>query len=191
MNAKVDEYVARSKLWPDEIAAVRPILLSAGLDESIKWGKPCYSHGGKNILILQEMKDFLAVMFFKGALLSDPEQILQSQGEQTRSALRICLTSAEQVEQLAQTIGAYVAEAIAVEESGAEVGPAPEMVPVDELQQRLDSDADFREAFNALTPGRRREYNLHFGSAKQSETRQRRIDACVPAILAGKGLRDR
>jgi uncharacterized protein YdeI (YjbR/CyaY-like superfamily) len=191
MSATVEEYVASARLWPAEIEAIRPILIGCGLDESIKWGKPCYSHDGKNILILQEMKDFLSVMFFKGALLSDPEHILQSQGENSRSALRICLTSVGQVKQLAPAISDYIAEAIDVEASGARLGPAPEPTWVAELQQRLDGDAAFRAAFDALTPGRRREYNLHFGGAKKQETRQRRIDDCAPAILAGKGLRDR
>lgn len=190
-NREVDQYVARSTKWPEEIAALRPILRDCGLVEDIKWRKPCYSHDGSNILILQEMKDVLAVMFFKGALLSDPAGVLQSQGPNSRSARRLCITSVEDVSRLADTVGAYVAEAVAIEDAGLEVGPAPELELVEELQVRLDADADLRAAFEALTPGRRREYHLHISGAKQATTRTSRVEKCVPKILAGKGFRDR
>ena len=137
MNREVDAYIEGSDRWPGEIAALRPILSDAGLTEAIKWRKPCYSHHGKNIVIVQEMKDFLALMFFKGALLSDPAGILREQGPNSRSARRIELTSVDEVSRLAQTISAYLHEAIAVEEAGIEVDPPPELVLVDELQQRL------------------------------------------------------
>lgn len=186
----VDEYLERSEQWPDEIRELRPILLGCGLDEDIKWGKPCYTHDGRNICILQEMKDFLAVMFFKGALLPDAEAVLREQGPNSRSARRMELTSTEEVATSAGTIEAYVAEAIAVEDAGLSV-PVAELVLVDELQQRLDADTELEAAFEALTPGRQREYNLYVSDAKKSETRTGRVDKCVDRILAGKGLRDR
>lgn len=191
MAASVDGYIDRSDGWPDEIRALRPILLDAGLDEAIKWAKPCYSRGSANIVILQEMKDFLALMFFKGALLADPAGVLESQGPNSRSAKRICFRSVDDVARLADTVTAYLAEAIDVEEAGLEVGPAPELVLVDELRSRLDGDPELEAAFESLTPGRQREYNLHFSSAKQAATREARIDKFVPKIMAGKGFRDR
>ena len=106
MDPKVDAYIERSEQWPDEMTALRPILLAAGLTEAIKWGKPCYSHGGKNVAIFQEMKDFLALMFFKGALLDDATGVLREQGPNSRSARRIEFTSAEEVSDLADTITA-------------------------------------------------------------------------------------
>ena len=191
VNPKVDAYIERSQKWPAELAQLRHILLDSGLSEAIKWGKPCFDHGGKNIAILQEMKDFLALMFFKGALLSDPAGVLESQGPNSRSALRICFRSTDDVTRLADTVKAYVAEAIDVEEAGLEIGPAPEITFVDELQHRLDNDLAFRTAFEALTPGRQREYNLHISDAKQAATRVTRVEKCAPKILAGKGFRDR
>ena len=187
----VDAYIERSDRWPLEIAALRPILTGCDLAEEIKWAKPCYSHQGRNILILQEMKDFLAVMFFKGALLADPEGILVDQGPNSRSARRVCITSADEITRLADTIAAYIAEAIDIEDSGHQVEPAPESVLVHELRTRLDADPALRAAFEALTPGRRREYHLHISGAKQAGTRSSRVDACVPKILGGKGFRDR
>jgi uncharacterized protein YdeI (YjbR/CyaY-like superfamily) len=191
MNPEVDAYIERSDKWPNESRAIRPILLSCGLTEDIKWGKPCYSADGKNILILQEFKDFLALLFFKGALLNDVAGVLEAQGPNSRSALRVRFTSVDDVARLATTIKAYVAEAIDIEGAGIEVGPAPDLVLVDELQRRLDQDPALRAAFDALTPGRRREYNLHFTDAKQSETRAARVEKYTQKILDGKGFRDR
>ena len=191
MNPKVDVYIERSEKWPEEMTALRPLLLGCGLTEEFKWGKPCYSHEGKNIVILQEMKEFLALMFFKGALLSDPKGVLEEQGPNSRSARRIGFTSVEDVARLAGTVVAYIDEAIEVEDAGLEIGPAPELDLVEELQNRLDRDPAFQAAFEALTPGRQREYNLHFAGAKQAKTREARIDKCASKILDGKGLRDR
>jgi uncharacterized protein YdeI (YjbR/CyaY-like superfamily) len=191
MNTTVDAYIARSQKWPEEMAALRSILLAAKLTEDVKWGKPCYSHDDKNIAIMQEMKNFLALMFFKGALLGDPEGVLVDQGPNSRSARRIEFRTVDDVLRLGATVKAYVAEAVDVERSGREVGPAPELVLVDELQARLDAGPALKAAFESLTLGRQREYNLHISSAKQSATREARIDKCAEKILAGKGFRDR
>lgn len=191
MNAKVDAYIGRSEKWPEEMTSLRPILLSCGLAEELKWGKPCYSHEGKNIVIVQEMNDFLALMFFKGALLNDSEGVLEEQGPNTRSARRMRFTSVDDVARLTDTIKAYVDEAIDVEAAGLEIGPAPELILVEELQNRLDQDAGFRAAFESLTPGRQRGYNLYVSDAKQAKTREARVDKCAPKILEGKGLHDR
>jgi uncharacterized protein YdeI (YjbR/CyaY-like superfamily) len=190
-NPKVDAYIGRSERWRNEMAELRPVLLGCGLTEEIKWGKPCYSHEGKNIAIMQEMKDFLALMFFKGALLDDPERVLEDQGPNSRSAKRIQFTSVSDVERLGGIVAAYVDEAIGVEEAGLDVGPAPDPEFVEELRNRLDRDPTLKAAFDALTPGRQREYNLYFSSAKQATTREARVEKYVPSILDGKGLRDR
>lgn len=190
MNTKIDAYIRRSEKWPAEMIALRPLLLECGLTEAIKWGKPCFSHGDHNIVIMQEMNAHLALMFFKGALLKDPDGVLQAQGPNSRSAMRMCFTSVEDVGRLADSVKAYVGEAITVAEAGLEVGPAPEPEMVEELQKRLDADPAFEAAFEDLTPGRRREYNLYFSSAKQSKTRQSRVEKYIPKIMEGKGFRD-
>jgi uncharacterized protein YdeI (YjbR/CyaY-like superfamily) len=190
MNPEVDAYIAQSDQWPGVMRALRPFLLTSGLTEQIKWAKPCYSHDDKNIVILQEMKDFLALMFFKGALLEDPAGVLEQQGPNSRSARRMCFTSVEDVTRSADTVKAYVAEAIAVEEAGLRVDPAPDLVLAEELQARLDRDPAFKAAFQGLTPGRQREYNLYVSGAKQATTRVARIEKNVTRILDGRGLRD-
>jgi uncharacterized protein YdeI (YjbR/CyaY-like superfamily) len=191
VNPKVDAYISRSEKWPAEMTDLRPILLGCGLAEEIKWGKPCYSFEGRNIVILQEMKEFLALMFFKGALLPDPDGVLEEQGPNSRSARRIRFTSVDDVARLSDTVKAYIDEAIEIEAAGLEMGPPPEPVIVEELQKRLDHDPAFKVAFEKLTPGRQREYNLYFSDAKQARTREARVDKCAHKILEGKGLRDR
>lgn len=192
MNPRVDTYIQASKRWPDEITALRSVLLGTGLTEELKWRSPCYSHDGKNIVIVQEMNEHLALMFFKGALLADPDGVLVDQGPNSRSARRIEFTSVDDVTRLAGIVAAYIDEAVSVEELGLKVmGPPPDLVLVEEFQDRLDSDPALKAAFEALTRGRRREYNLHIAGVKQAKTREARIDRYAPKILAGKGLRDR
>ncbi len=187
----VDAYLAATDQWRDETVTLRAILNGTSLDEAIKWGKPCYSHGGANIAIVQPFKRFVAVLFTKGALLDDPSGLLREQGPNTRSAKRLEFTSVAEIEASADDIRAIAASAIDVEERGLEVGPAPEPELSPEFQERLAADPALSQAFDALTPGRRREYHLHVSSAKQSSTRASRVDKIAPRILAGKGLRDR
>jgi uncharacterized protein YdeI (YjbR/CyaY-like superfamily) len=191
VDSEVDAYVRRSTRWPEEMRELRGILVGRGLSEQLKWGKPCYTHDGRNVVVVQEMKDFLALMFFKGALLSDPDGVLEEQGPNSRSARRIRFTSVDEVHRLADIVGRYLDEAIEVEASGAQLEPPPELVLVEELQERLDGDPELREAFEALTPGRQREYHLFVAGAKQSTTRSARVDKHVQRIKEGKGLRDR
>ena len=188
----VDAYLTDSDQWPDEIAAIRRLLLSCGLIETIKWGKPCYGiDDDTNVVLLQEFSDHLALMFFRGVLLDDPAKILHAQGPHTHGPKRMKFTSVREVESLADTITAYVTEAIHHAQAGTELPPRPNEELAIELRERLASDDLLAEAFNELTPGRQREYNLHISAAKQAATRNRRIDNVVPRILDGKGLRDR
>lgn len=187
----VNAYLEASEQWPEEIRALRPLLVSAGLDEEIKWGKPCYTYEDANIVIVQEFAENLALMFFKGILLDDPAGVLKEVGPNSHAARRMMFTSVEDVETHADVVTEYVTEAIAVEKAGMEVPARPEEELAPELAERLAEDPDLAEAFDQLTPGRRRAYNLHVSEAKQSSTRERRVDSIVPRILEGKGLRDR
>ena len=189
--ADVDAYIEASDQWPSEIKVLRPLLLDCGLTEDIKWGKPCYCLDDANIVLIQEFSDHLGLMFFKGVLLDDADRVLHDQGPNSHAAKRIKFTSIEEVETLADVITAYVHEAIAHERAGTELPARPDEELAPELADRLASDDQLADAFENLTPGRQREYNLHVFDAKQSSTRQRRVDTIVPRILAGKGLRDR
>ena len=188
----VDAYLAESDQWADEITTIRPTLLSCGLAESIKWGKPCYTiDDDTNIVLLQEFSAHLALMFFQGVLLDDPKHVLHAQGPNTHGAKRMKFMSVDEVQAATAVIESYVNEAIRHARAGSELPPRPDEQLAAELHERLANNDELAEAFNKLTPGRQREYNLHISDAKQAETRNRRIDKVVPRILKGKGLRDR
>ncbi|WP_300345698.1 YdeI/OmpD-associated family protein [Nesterenkonia sp.] len=187
----VDSYLRNAQRWPEEIRALRPILVSAGLTEHIKWGKPCYSHDGANIAIIQEFSDNLALMFFKGILLDDRAGVLAEVGPNSHAARRMMFASVEDVQKNAETVTAYVGQAIAHEVEGTEVPPRQEEEMAPELGERLAEDDELAAAFDKLTPGRQRAYNLHVSGAKRSATRRQRVEKIAPRILEGKGLHDR
>lgn len=192
-KARVDGFIERAEKWQAEMRALRGVLLDCDLDESLKWGKPCFSAGGRNIVIMQPFKAHLALMFFKGALLQDPEGILRSQGENSRSAKRIEFTGVAQVLDTADTVRSYVADAIAIEEAGLSVPkkePTDDDVP-EELEARFRDDPEYRDAFYALTPGRQRSHLLHISGAKRAETRVRRVERCRASVVDGKGFNER
>jgi uncharacterized protein YdeI (YjbR/CyaY-like superfamily) len=190
-NPKVDAFVSRAKAWQGEIQKLRTILLDGGLDEDLKWGKPCFMFEGKNIAIIQPFKEHCSLMFFKGALLQDTHGLLRSQGENTQSALRLEFTSESEVNKA--VVKSYVKQAIRVEKDGLSVDfkAKRELELPEELSQMLRKNQKLAQAFNALTPGRQRSYVLHFMGAKQPKTRTARIEKCIPKILAGKGFNER
>jgi uncharacterized protein YdeI (YjbR/CyaY-like superfamily) len=190
-DPRVDAFVARAQTWRGELEKLRAILLGCGLDEALKWGKPCYSSGGANLAILQPFKAHCALMFFKGALLEDTHGLLRSQGENTQSALRLEFRSEAEIKKT--VVQAYVRQAIAVEKAGLTVDfkAKRELVRPEELTAALAEDRALAKAFDALTPGRQRAYVMHFTGAKKAETRAARIAKCAPDILAGRGLNER
>ena len=178
--------------WQAEIEALRAILAELPLTEECKWGKPCFTRDGKNIVILQGFKDYFALGFFQGALLRDPRKLLVQLG-QTQAGRVLKFASAKEIAAKASTIKRYVREAMAVERAGLRVEkkktsdfPVPE-----ELKKKLEQDRRFKKAFEALTPGRQRSYLYHFAGAKQSATRAARIERAMPAIFAGRGFLER
>lgn len=179
--------------WKDELRALRRIALESGLDEESKWGVPCYTTGGGNVAIVAAFKEYCAVSFFKGALLADPEGILIAPTENSQADRQIRYTSLSEIERTESVLKAYLAEAAALERSGARVEfkKVSEFAVPEEFQTILDSDPALAKAFESLTPGRRKGYLLHFAGAKQSKTRQARIEKCVPRIMAGKGIDER
>ena len=190
-NPKVDAFVSRAKKWQGEIQKLRSILLECGLDEDLKWGKPCFSFEGKNVAIIQPFKEHCSLMFFKGALFQDTHGLLRIQGANTQSALRLEFTSEAEVKKT--VLKSYVKEAIAVEKAGLQVDfkAKRELELPEELTQMLKKDRKLAKAFHALTPGRQRSYVLHITGAKQSSTRTARIEKCIPQILAGRGMNER
>jgi uncharacterized protein YdeI (YjbR/CyaY-like superfamily) len=191
MNPKVDGYLRKAKKWQEEMEKLRMIILACGLTEELKWGKPCYTFQKSNIVILQGFKEFCALLFAKGALLNDPNSILEKPGENTQAARRIPFTNVREIVEMEPVLKAYINEAIEKEKAGLKVDfkKNPEPIP-EEFQNRLDEVPALKTAFDALTPGRQRAYILYFSAPKQSKTREARVEKCMQQILNRKGLND-
>ena len=183
--------MAYRERWQSEIAELRKLLSAFELSEECKWGKPCYTLGGNNVVIIQGFKEYCALGFFQGALLQDPEKLLRQLG-QVRAARVMKFTSVAEVEMKAGIIKAYVREAMAAERAGMRVKTEhPTIAIPEELEAAFRDKPEFKRAFDALTPGRQRSYLFHFAKAKQPTTRVARIAKAMPAIFEGKGFLER
>ena len=192
MNPKVDFYFTKNKNWQKEIALLRTIALDNGLTEELKWGCPCYALNKANIVLIHVFKEYCALLFFKGALLNDASGILVQQTENVQAARQIRFTNAKEIVKMERTLKAYIYEAIEVEKAGLKVKlkkTAAFSMP-EEFKNKLDKMPALKKAFEALTPGRQRGYLLHFSAAKQSKTRESRIEKSMQDIFDGKGLND-
>jgi len=192
LHPTVDAVLAKAKAWKDEMLALRAIALDSGLTEDFKWGQPCYTLDGHNVVLIHGFKEYCALLFFKGALLKDAKGLLVQQTENVQSARQIRFTNVKEITKLESVLKAYILEAIEVEKAGLKVNfkKTAEFSVAEEFQNKLDKTPALKRAFNALTPGRQRAYLLHFSAAKQSKTREARVEKCTPLILKGKGLDD-
>ena len=192
MNPKVDFFFDKDSQWQKEYKKLRTIVLSCGLSEELKWGCPCYTFDEKNIVLIHGFKEYCALLFFKGALLADTDNILIQQTKNVQSARQVRFTNLKEIAKTEKILKAYIYEAIEVERAGLKVKlketnefPIPE-----EFRKKLDKNAALKMAFKALTPGRQRAYIFYFSQPKQSKTRESRIEKSTQQILEGKGLND-
>lgn len=206
MNQAVDEYLLKGcgrcprggtpacsvVRWRSILLELRRILLDTGLTEERKWGVPCYTADGKNVILIGSFLDYVVISFLKGGLMSDPHNVLQKSGPNSHIGRIIRFTDIETLINMESVIHEYVREAVEVERKGLtlEREAVPESVP-DELRAAFEADPTFEAAFYALTPGRQRSYLIHIGQAKGSETRIRRIEKHIDRIFAGLGMHDK
>lgn len=207
MNPKVDTYFTtgcgRCELfatpeckvhnWTEELAKLREIVLDCGLTEELKWSHPVYTFQKSNIILLGAFKENCVISFFKGVLLKDAHGILSKQGENMQSARVVKFTNVQQILEKETVLETYIYEAIEVEKADLKVEfkDVSEYSIPEELQNKLDENFSFKNAFYSLTPGRQKGYILHFSQPKQSKTRLERIEKLIPQIMIGKGLNDR
>jgi uncharacterized protein YdeI (YjbR/CyaY-like superfamily) len=191
-NPKVDWYFEKADKWKEEITKLRTILLGCDLVEDLKWGCPCYTFEKKNIALIHVFKEYCAVLFFKGALLKDSKSLLIQQTENVQSARQMRFTSLRDVTKVEKVLKAYLYEAVEVEEKGLKVTlkKTEDFAVPEEFQSKLKKNKALKTAFESLTPGRQRAYLFYFSQAKQSKTREARIEKYLPHILEGKGLDD-
>lgn len=192
MNSKVDFFFDKANKWQEELNLMRNIALECELNEELKWGVPCYTFQGDNIVLIHSFKDYCAFLFFKGALLEDTDSILIQQSENVQAARQIRLTNRQEIVDLKKILKTYIYQAIEVEKAGlkVELKKTSEFEVAEEFQKKLNQMPNLQKAFYELTPGRQRAYLLHFSQAKQSKTREARVEKNIPNILDGKGLND-
>ena len=191
MNPNVDFYFGNGK-WQKEIELLRTIVLDCGLTEELKWGCPCYTFEKSNIVLIHVFKEYCALLFFKGALLNDPDDILVQQTKNVQSARQVRFTNLKEILDSKRILKAYIYQAIEVEKIGLKVHfkQKHELIYPEEFQKKITRKPALKKAFEALTAGRQRAYILYFSAPKQSKTRDSRIDKSIPKILEGKGLND-
>ena len=192
MNNKVDDFILNAKNWQKEYRLLRQIVLECHLTEQLKWGVPCYVYQKGNVLLIHGFKEYVAINFFKGALLSDTNKILIQQTENVQSARQLRFKNIEEIISLQSIIKTYIFEAIEIEKAGlkVELKKENEFVYPIEFQQKINENSALKKAFEALTPGRKKAYILYFPAPKQSKTITTRIEKYIPRILNGKGLHD-
>jgi len=193
MNPKVDQFLSSQNRWKGEMTLMRDIILEIKeLDEDYKWMHPCYTLRGRNVVVIQQFKGYCALMFFKGALLKDPKGILVQMTENVQAGRQIRFTDTNQIRKNKSIIKAYIREAIEIEKSGKKIPlkKTSDYAVPEEFQKILEENSKVKKAFNSLTPGRQKGYLFYFSQAKQSKTRESRIEKYIPKILTGKGLND-
>lgn len=190
--ARFDTPACSVRRWAAGLADLRRICLAAGLEETVKWGHPCYMHAGRNVVLIGALQGDFRLNFFNAALLKDPARVLEKQGPNTQHADSIRFTANERPAAMAETIAAYLKEAMGYADAG--IRPekaAAEYDMPEELLEALDADAELADAFYRLTPGRQRSYAINLNSAKASATRVARIAKFRDQIIAGKGANER
>ena len=192
MNSKVDWFFTKAKKWAEEYDRLRLIVLGCGLTEELKWGCPCYTFEDRNIVLIHGFKEYCALLFMKGALLKDAKHILIQQTENVQAARQIRFTCVDEIVNLEPILKVYIKEAVKLENAGVKVPlrKTSEFKMPEEFKNVLETTPAVKKAFYALTPGRQRGYLLFFAAAKQSKTRESRIEKYIPHILKGKGLED-
>ena len=193
MNPKVDQFISREEKWQEEFEKLRMIILNCQLTEELKWGVPCYTLKKSNVVLIHGFKEYCAILFIKGSLLQDADGILIQQTENVQAGRQVRFTNIKQIKELETTLKAYIYEAIEVEKAGLKVEfkKREEVLAPEEFLKVLNENPALKAAFEALTPGRQKAYNMYFAEAKQSKTREARIEKSMEQILNGKGLTDR
>jgi uncharacterized protein YdeI (YjbR/CyaY-like superfamily) len=191
MNPEVDTFLQDAEKWQEEFRKLRTILLGFPLKEEFKWSQPCYTIEGKNVVLIGGFKEYCALLFVKGALMTDAQGILVAPGK-TQAGRQIRFSSVHEIVAKQSVVKGYVAEAIQVEKAGLKVAlkAHSEYTIPEELQKKLDAMPSLKKAFEALTPGRQRGYMHYISAPKQSKTRESRAEKGVQGILEGRGLND-
>lgn len=192
MNPKVNWFFEKDTAWQEAYAELRSYALSTKMTEELKWGVPCYTINDTNVVLIHGFKDYCALLFHKGALMSDPHQLLIQQTKNVQAPRQLRFKSVDEIIEKKKIILHYLKEAIEIEKSGKkfELKKTEEFEMPEEFSKVLNEMPELKKAFESLTPGRQRGYLLYFAQAKQAKTREARIEKYLDKILSGKGIDD-
>ncbi|MCB9882756.1 MAG: YdeI/OmpD-associated family protein [Planctomycetes bacterium] len=187
----VDEYLSQNEDWRPVLEKLRKILASTELEESIKWGAPCYGFGTKNVIGLAAFQRHVSLWFHQGVFLADPDGVLQAAQDKTKAMRQWRFHAPKDV--VVKRVRDYVDRAIENQRAGKELAPSrgEEVEVPSELAAALAKRKAAQKAFSAMTPGKQREYAEHVASAKREATKLARVEKILPMIEQGVGLHDK
>lgn len=188
---KIAAYIEKHEKWKQQLTAMRSILKATELSEEVKWGGPCYTLDKSILISIVGFKNHCAVWFHQGVFLKDEKSLLVNAQEGTTKGMR--QLRFEEGDKLNKTVlKAYVLETIANHRAGKKIKQAKKTLNIpEELGKALEKNKKLAAAFEALSPGKQREYADHVSSAKQEKTRVARTEKAIPLILNGVGLHDK
>ncbi len=191
-SARIEAYYEKEGPFREGLDLLRRVVRETELKEDLKWGAPVYTLGKENVLGVLSFKNHFGLWFFNGVMLSDPLEVLENAQEgKTKSMRHWKFQSVENID--IPGVRAYVKEAISNAKKGLKLPQEkkPEVRIPGELQSALQSDPSLIASFDALAPYKQRDYAEYVASAKQEQTKERRLQKILPMIREGKGLNDR
>jgi len=189
---RIEAYFAKEQPFKEGIATLREIVLKTKMGETLKWGSPVYTVDGKNVLGILAFKKHFGIWFFNGVFLSDPKKVLQNAQEGKTKAMRHWKFTANDAIKPAVVL-AYIEEAIENQRKGLvlkAVKNTKKAVVPDLLKNVFRNNKSLKEKFEALPPGKQKDYCEYINTAKQEKTRLSRLEKIKPMILEGVGLND-
>lgn len=187
----VESYIKNHPVWSEELSVLRELLLKTELEETVKWGMPVYTLGGKNVVGITGFKNHFGLWFYQGSFLSDPEKMLRNAQEGKTKGMRH-LNFADKKEIKKRLISSYIKEAIANEKAGKRIKAAPRsMVVPPLLKERLNKDKKLAKAFSGFTKGKQKDFIEYLNTAKMEKTKITRLEKIIPMILRGEGMNDK
>ena len=190
-NSSVDRYILKHEKWQEELIALRNILESTELTETIKWGAPVYTINGKNVVGMSAFKNHFGLWFFNGALLSDRQnKLFNAQEGKTLAMRQLRFKSFDDIDE--KVILSYLHEAIGNQKTGKEIKPQKKPLVIPELLIiAMNQNDRLSDCFENLSLSCKREYSEYINEAKKEETKLNRLNKIIPMILSKKGLNDK
>ncbi|WP_299440902.1 DUF1801 domain-containing protein [uncultured Aquimarina sp.] len=191
-NKSVEEFISKKATWKESLELLRSIMLSTEMEETIKWGIPVYTIGGKNVIGLGAFKSYVGIWFYQGVFLKDAHnKLINAQEGKTKGLRQWRFNAFEEINR--ELVLQYAQEAIQNQKDGKEIKIEKSKgieIP-EELNIVLEANSGLKSCFEKLTPFKQKEYKEYIATAKREATRTSRTKKIIPMILEGIGLNDK